>query len=190
MSPHHLHSGFFFATSTLPPVFAHHEDLHQLGVGHQLVFKCCKNLVPDQVLLVNVDLFEKHPHLLWVALKRNLVYGLDQEIWSVVKKPCQQFEDVPKIKWVFEGGNPLVFPNPVEKWAGLRHVLAKDWIPHLHRPRRPWVSDGNFLAFCPGVMQYAEQIIHLFWILQSYLVSGQVHFAEDIEHHKDCVLYP
>ena len=45
MSLPHLHCGFFFATSTLPPVFAHHEDLHQLGVGHQLVFKGGKNLV-------------------------------------------------------------------------------------------------------------------------------------------------
>ena len=85
MSLHHLHSGFFFATSTLPLGFAHHEDLHQLGVGHQLVFKGGKNLVPDQAtMFVDVDIFKKHPHLLWVALNWKLVFGLDHEIWRVV----------------------------------------------------------------------------------------------------------
>ena len=45
MSLDHLHSGFSFAASTPPPRLVHHEDLHQLGVGHQLVFKGGKNLV-------------------------------------------------------------------------------------------------------------------------------------------------
>ena len=44
---HHLNGRVPFAVATPPPGLAHAEDLHQMGVGHQVVAKGIKNLVPD-----------------------------------------------------------------------------------------------------------------------------------------------
>ena len=44
---HHLNNCVPFAAATPPPGLAHAEDLHQMGVGHQVVAKGIKNLVPD-----------------------------------------------------------------------------------------------------------------------------------------------